>query len=869
MPTGGKMDPPLPSLIKAPVKKDINGFVKQFIDKFGNTPTSIPSANTTPSQQLYALQAQADDLFSSKPSVLYKKDDPITLTTGKMRGATPSKRLIRDIATAADAEGVDRNTLLGLAAQESMFGSGYAAGRREVPTGSSAKSVVSGWNLDAPYRPTDLKQFLKSKGVPGIQLVKTKTGYLYTNAPNVSDEQLNHSIDSMAQIHPELIDQYAQSNSNVIPAADVNYFREAAKFIKTQGLSKYNPGDPDYPNKVNNSANLVRQDPNLQSYIRSFAKGGTMNFSSKANYKKWLAYGHIHGNFEATPGNQKISINGNNHKVRHAADGDTIRPINRSVRNRSKIPNSISPLSPNSLNNPDFLGRMAHNSDQDAMNWIINYMQSPKYKERLSNFYKNPDNISKQRINRVNDINIFEVNDPLGTTGSQYTPGSNELYMDNNQTRNIPGGRRDDILIHELSHATNNNISNSNFRLTPEEEEYMFDKEKLYGTKNVPDGKESLGKLYKEIARKKKMPLSNLLMTLDETFHDASPSEIKSDIDSFRYLLKKQGIYDASTQDMNQEILDKARKNIGLYNTFEFQRLQKNYDDKDLIDVMNKVASAPTKRNEVYAKFGGKINNNRKAAYGDSLQPIYYNNPYSVNNRLQNPIPFQPYNYSIPNSEPLRQGLQNVTNYFANNPNNIVPNSASAQGPSFYQTENLLNADTDQVSQSKYQPLDNPIGDVGQAAPNKVSSSGKFSMPNLHFNTAAPIMAVAGLINATAEQDRINEEYARQARRNSMIEGYNPFPYGTGSQAIYKNGGELSAEKAKKMLKENKANGKKLTKKQKGYFGFIAGGGHAKANDGMNINPISQNGFVIGQTYDLHPSQISQLQNMGYELDFE
>ena len=102
-----------------------------------------------------------------------------------------------------------------------------------------------------------------------------------------------------------------------------------------------------------------------------------------------------------------------------------------------------------------------------------------------------------------------------------------------------------------------------------------------------------------------------------------------------------------------------------------------------------------------------------------------------------------------------------------------------------------------------------------------------------------------------------------------MVQPYNPHPYGTGSQAIYEDGGELSSEKAKRMLKENKANGKKLTKKQKAYFGFIAGGGTPKANFGMDITPITNNGLVIGQTYDLHPDQISQLHSMGYELEYE
>jgi len=36
---------------------------------------------------------------------------------------------------------------------------------------------------------------------------------------------------------------------------------------------------------------------------------------------------------------------------------------------------------------------------------------------------------------------------------------------------------------------------------------------------------------------------------------------------------------------------------------------------------------------------------------------------------------------------------------------------------------------------------------------------------------------------------------------------------------------KLSKSKAKKMLEENEAQGKPLTKRQKRFFGFIAGGG--------------------------------------------
>lgn len=48
----------------------------------------------------------------------------------------------------------------------------------------------------------------------------------------------------------------------------------------------------------------------------------------------------------------------------------------------------------------------------------------------------------------------------------------------------------------------------------------------------------------------------------------------------------------------------------------------------------------------------------------------------------------------------------------------------------------------------------------------------------------------------------------------------------------------LSSSKAKEMLRDGTANGKKLTKKQKRYFGMVAGG---KANSGASITQLSDN----------------------------
>ena len=43
----------------------------------------------------------------------------------------------------------------------------------------------------------------------------------------------------------------------------------------------------------------------------------TKNFKSESGYKKWLAYGHMHGEFEKSPGNTPVEIKGKPKKVNH------------------------------------------------------------------------------------------------------------------------------------------------------------------------------------------------------------------------------------------------------------------------------------------------------------------------------------------------------------------------------------------------------------------------------------------------------------------------------------------------------------------------------------------------------------------------
>jgi len=45
--------------------------------------------------------------------------------------------------------------------------------------------------------------------------------------------------------------------------------------------------------------------------------GKAKHFKSKEAYRRWLAYGHMHGQFKKAPSHQKIKIHNKPHKVEH------------------------------------------------------------------------------------------------------------------------------------------------------------------------------------------------------------------------------------------------------------------------------------------------------------------------------------------------------------------------------------------------------------------------------------------------------------------------------------------------------------------------------------------------------------------------
>lgn len=235
--------------------------------------------------------------------------------------------------------------------------------------------------------------------------------------------------------------------------------------------------------------------------------------------------------------------------------------------------------------------------DQEVFNWTRDYIESPKYKQRLANFYKYPDYIQRQRIAKASNVGFTEAEE--GSTAYSDTGAyPNQLHIGRKQLRNIKAGR-DEAAAHELGHLSNASETNKALHLNPLEENLIFNKNKSI----TPELKE----MYKKSVKENKSTLSDYLGE-GET-HDIAPSETMSDVQALRYFMNKYKIYDARTQDLTPQTLKKALSHPEIKKGFSTKRLLENFEEKDLLEILNKVAVNKKKLDskEGMAAFGGRF----------------------------------------------------------------------------------------------------------------------------------------------------------------------------------------------------------------------------------------------------------------------
>jgi hypothetical protein len=194
----------------------------------------------------------------------------INLTTDRYRGANIPIEYLNMLTDSAKRFKLDPYLLYAIAGRESTFGQGKNNEGRNV----SPINLVSGWNIDEPYRPYSYERFLADKNSPNIIKSKSSSG-LFFHTPEKENElnELNNYI-----IENNLFDEYKNKISKSPKLQYTNPFDLVSEFIVNKGIEKYNPGDPDYKNKINKEIELLRSDPEFTKYYNSMNKkfGGSL-----------------------------------------------------------------------------------------------------------------------------------------------------------------------------------------------------------------------------------------------------------------------------------------------------------------------------------------------------------------------------------------------------------------------------------------------------------------------------------------------------------------------------------------------------------------------------------------------------------------
>lgn len=208
-----------------------------------------------------SLENEAENHIDNKQ---YFNDKTIRLNNGNFRGANVDTDLLDDIVSSAKKKGIDPYTMLGIAGQETTLGSrGY--------NNIDQHQVMSGWSVANSYKPEYNTLFMADHRVPGVKVMRDNTGV----GANITNAD---SVENYLKQHPQLVDQYRTTQGAKLPQGKVPLMDITADYIKRKGISGYNPGDPDYTNKVNKRINELKSDPSMQKFMKNKSQyGGWLN----------------------------------------------------------------------------------------------------------------------------------------------------------------------------------------------------------------------------------------------------------------------------------------------------------------------------------------------------------------------------------------------------------------------------------------------------------------------------------------------------------------------------------------------------------------------------------------------------------------
>lgn len=281
---------------------------------------------------------------------------------------------------------------------------------------------------------------------------------------------------------------------------------------------------------------------------------------------------------------------------------------------------------------------------KDAEDFVRSYYNSKGFKER---FNKLDDRIKEYKNSEYNlypgtnydaqldtfKLNKIKLNDEI-LNYADYDRISNDITvgnLDNRVTLYEPEyvnlhGQYGETAAHELGHALDNSI-----KITPNVP-YSY----LYPTLRDNTNSNVLKTIFEAQDKFHNTNYSYTWNTDPDLFygsvpgfeketHDGNPTEAYADLMRFRYELNKNGIYDSrkSNNPFNEQHLSKFKKL--LKKDKNNYRLFNNFDDKQIINIMNTVAQNNQQTDGLFRADGGKSEDeDQETIDGGTLPEIIY-----------------------------------------------------------------------------------------------------------------------------------------------------------------------------------------------------------------------------------------------------
>lgn len=239
-------------------KDDAESYSERFFEQAASSakekPNTIIKNDMSPIEQLDAISNRysvSDDYDYFVPSNKY-----IKLTQGRYNLGKVDTKFVDDVKAAAKKYGVDPLDILAVSGRESTFGNEFGKGEQHRDN-NNYNDLFSAWDYKA-RRKANYAHYLADKKIPGASYTKTKEGMDFF----IEDEDLVNK-----NISQKNVNEYLNRTKKEFKNMPINSLDYVARRIKEGTMNKYNPGDPDYLNKLKAEKDLLLKEKELMSYI--------------------------------------------------------------------------------------------------------------------------------------------------------------------------------------------------------------------------------------------------------------------------------------------------------------------------------------------------------------------------------------------------------------------------------------------------------------------------------------------------------------------------------------------------------------------------------------------------------------------------